>query len=338
MGTTTFPGASMNSRGFVQAALLAVVLLFAAAMALPGREVEKNDQGKFRLELSLGWQSLDPADLNSAVDADTRVQFLRYDHYLQALQDSGQIRSWSATAESGRRRITSGWQLEPRLRYRLGASFSLSAAVRVQRGGGSQNLLFEFTRVLDADDRYVETLAFIPYRLSVQSVWPSIGIHFRRPIARRIHAAGHVAAGPLFADVSYRSAWTYAWDMRGPGYSWPVFRDSGERSEKGTGTGLGLELAARLERALGDRLAVFLQGGYVWQKVNAISGSGRETRAGETETWSGKWVNRGETIIAPWETLAIRFPTSRPQAGADDRPFRLDLSGWQLCAGLSWRL
>ena len=187
----------MNSRGFVQAALLAVVLLFAAAMALPGQELEKNDRGKFRLELSLGWQSLDPADLNSAVDADTRVQFLRYDHYLQALQDSGQIRSWSATAESGRRRITSGWQLEPRLRYRLGASFSLSAAVRVQRGGGSQNLLFEFTRVLDADDRYVETLAFIPYRLSVQSVWPSIGIHFRRPIARRIHAAGHVAAGPL---------------------------------------------------------------------------------------------------------------------------------------------
>jgi hypothetical protein len=328
----------MNSRGFVLAALPAVVLLLAAALTLPATGTDDMEPGKLWLEFSLGWQSLDPVDLNLAVDADESVQRLRYDHYLQSLQDRDQILSWSATAEGGRRRITSGWQLEPRLRYRLGASFSLSAAVRVQRGGGSQNLLFEFTRVLAADDRYVETLAFIPYRLSVQSFWPNIGIHFRRPIGRQMHAAGHVAAGPLFAGVSYRSAWTYAWDMRGSNYTWPVFRDAGERSEKGTGTGFGLELGARLERALGNRLAVFLQGGYIWQEVNAISGSGRETRAEETETWSGKWVSRGETIIAPWETLAISFPTCRPRVGADDRPFRLDLSGWQLRAGFSWRL
>jgi len=338
MGATNFPEANMNSRGLMPAAVLATALLMTAAMLLPGMGAEDEDRGKFWLELSAGCQSLDPADLNLAVDADERVQYLRYDHYLQALQDSGQIRSWSAMTEGGRLRITSGWLLEPRLCYRLGASLSLSAAVRVQRGGGTQDLLFEFTRVLDADDRYVETLTFDPYRLSVQSYWPNIGIHFRRPIARRIHAAGHVAAGPLFADVSYRSAWTYAWDMRGSNYVWPVFRDAGERSEKGSGIGFGLELGARLERALGLRLAVFLEGGYIWQKVNAISGSGRETRAEDTATWSGKWVSRGETIVTPWETLAIRFPTSRPQAGADDGPFRLDLSGWQLRAGLSWRL
>jgi len=328
----------MNSHGLMPAAVLAAALLLTVTLLLPGAGAEDKERGKLWLEFSGGCQGLDPADLNSAVDADDRIQYLRYDHYLQALQDSGQIRSWSATAEGGRRRITAGWLLEPRLRYRLGASLSLSAAVRVQRGGGTRDLFFEFSRERNDGELYVETLAFNPYRLSVQSYWPNFGIHFRRPMGRRFCAEVHAAAGPLFADVSYGSAWTYAWDMRGSDYIWPVFRDAGERSEKGTGSGFGLELGARLERVLGRRLAIFLEGGYAWQRVNSLSGSGRETRAEETETWSGKWVNRGETIVTPWETLAIRFPTSRPQAGADDGPFRLDLSGWQLRAGVSWRL
>lgn len=328
----------MNSRGFLAAGALAAVLVLTAAMLLPGMGADGDEPGKFCLELCAGCQSLDPADLNLAVDADERVQLLRYDHYLQYLQNSGQILSWSGAAEGGRRRIAAGWLLEPRLRCRLGRSLSLSAAVRVQRAGGTRELFFEFIRILAAGDQYVETLTFNPYRLRVQSYWPNIGIHFRRPIGRHFRAGAHAAAGPLFADVSYGSAWTYAWDMRGSNYIWPVFRDAGERHEKGSGSGFGLELAGRLERALGSRLAVFLEGGYAWMKVNAISGSGQETRAELVETWSGKWVIRGETIVTPWETLAIKFPTSRPQTGADDGPFRLDLSGWQLRAGVSWRL
>ena len=335
---TDSPEANMNSRGFLAAGALATALLLTAAMLLPGMGAAGDERGKLWFELSAGCQSLDPADLNLAVDADERVQLLRYDHYLQYLQDNGQIVSWSGAAEGGRRRVTAGWLLEPRLRCRLGRSLSLSAAVRVQRDGGTRQLFFEFVRSLAAGDQYVETLAFNPYRLSLQSYWPNIGIHVRRPIGKRFCAEVHAAAGPLFADVSYGSTWTYAWDMRGSNYIWPVFRDAGERHEKGSGSGFGLELGGRLERALGSRLAVFLEGGYAWQKVNAISGSGQETRADRVDTWSGKWVSRSETIVTPWETLAIRFPTSRPRAGADDSPFRLDLSGWQLRAGVSWRL
>jgi hypothetical protein len=282
--------------------------------------------------------TLDPAGFNRAVEADERLHYLQYDHYLEYLRSSGQIESWSATADGGRKRLKAAWLLEPRLRYGLSGSLSLSAGMRFLRGGGEQDIRHEYTRELGGGDRYVEMLAFSPYRLAVRGCWPCVGVHLRRRLGRRFAAEGHAAAGPLFASVSYRSAWTYAWDMRGNDYSWPVFRDEGERDEKGSGTGCGLELGARIEMPLGPRLAVFLGGGYSWQRVGSLSGSGRETRAGEADSWSGKWVMRSETIAAPWETIAIAYPTCRPRDDAVDSPFRLDLSGWQLRCGLSWRL
>ena len=330
----------MNSRNrgsFVPATCM-IVLLLAAAPRLPGSGAEEAGRGKLWLEFSGGLQVLDPADLNLAVDADNRVQYLRYDHYLEYLRSNGQIRLWGGTASGERRRVGAGWALEPRLRYQLGRSLALSAGLRVMRGGRGRELHFEFIRDLGDRDQYVENLVFSPYSLEVQSCWPSLGIHVRRRLGRRFLAEGYAAAGPLFASASYRSAWTYAWEMRGSDYNWPVFRDAGERAENGSGTGIGLELGARIGRDLGSRLTIFLEGGYDWQRVNSISGSGKEIRAGLEETWSGKWVTRAETLAAPWEILAIRFPTSRPQAGADDRPFRLDLSGWRLRAGISWKL
>jgi hypothetical protein len=153
-----------------------------------------------------------------------------------------------------------------------------------------------------------------------------------------LSAEGFAAIGPLFAGVTRRSTWTYAWDMRGSSYVWPVFRDAGSISERGTGTGVGMELGGRIGRRLGSRLEAFLEGGYAWLLVNSLSGSGSETRAGQEETWSGRWQTRTETVTAPWETLPVRYPTCRPRTGAADDPFRLDLSGWQLRCGLAWRL
>jgi hypothetical protein len=321
----------MNRRGLLPVAVLAAVLLL-------GRGAQGGERGKLRLEFSGGGMTLDPAGLNQAADTDDAVHYLRYEHYLEWLRSGGNIESWSATTSGERRRINAGWLLEPRLRCQLGGSFSLSLGMRILRSGRSQDISGEYIRELGEGERYVETLVFSPYRLAVRGYWPSAGIHFRRRLGRRFAAEGYAAAGPLFAGVSYRSAWTYAWDMRGAEYTWPVFRDAGGRSEKGSGTGYGLELGARIERALGSRLAVFLAGGYSWQRVNSLSGSGEEARAGAVDSWSGKWVTRSETIVTPWETLPVRFPTCRPQAGADDGPFRLDLSGWYLRGGLSWRI
>ncbi len=311
------------------------LLLMAWAFALESAEAKR---GTFSLEIAGGFLSIDPADFNRVVETDELVRQLQYDHYFEYLLRQNRIRGWSVAANGGRNPVRVAWMLEPRLRYRLGGSLSLSAGLRFLQGERGREARFEYTRELLYSGRYVESLAFSPYRLRVQGYWPSIGLHLDRAFNRRFSAEVHAVAGPLFARVSYRSAWTYAWDMRGTNYSWPVFRDSGERMEKGLGLGIGLELGGRISLALGPRLSVFLAGGHGWRRVESLSGSGQETRAGRVETWSGEWVTREETLRAPWEELLVRYPTSRPQAGANDSAFRLDLSGWQLQAGLSWRL
>ncbi len=328
----------MISRGPHAFLALAIVLLSTAAWQMPVLGAEKEERGKFRLEISGGGMTLDPADLNRAAETDERLQYLQYDRLLEYLRTSGVIGYWRAATSGERRRIETGWLLESRLRCKLGGSLSLSAGMRIMRAGRAQDISNEYTREFGGSESDVETLLLSPYRLVVRGYWPSAGIHFRRRLGRRFGAEGYAAAGPLFAGVSYRSAWTYAWDMRGADYSWPVFRDAGERAEKGSGTGYGMELGARIDLELGARLALFLTGGYSRLRVNSLSGSGMETRAGVVDSWSGKWVSRNETVAMPWETLDVRLPTCRPLAGADDGPFRLDLSGWQLRCGISWRL
>jgi hypothetical protein len=328
--------AAMIEAGMIERNLLAVVVMLGCL--LPAAATAENGKGKFRLEISGGFLGCDPAMLNLAVGTDERVQRLQYDHYLDFLQGGGEIRSWSVTADGERGRVRSGRMLEASVSYRLSGGWSLAAGLRVQQGGGARDLAFTYTRVFSSGDRYLETLTYEPYRLSFQACWPSLGVHWGRRLGRLLRLEGYAAAGPLLASASYRSAWTYAWDMAGEGYSWPVFRDAGERAEKGSGTGAGLECGARALWELSPRLSAFLTAGHGWQRVNSLSGSGRETRAGRVAEWSGDWVVRSETIAMPWETLAVSYPTCRPQEGAADAPFRLDLSGWRLSAGFSWRL
>jgi hypothetical protein len=320
----------MTERNWLALAMMLGCLLTPATAAESGK-------GKFRLEISGGFLGCDPAMLNLAAESDERIQRLQYDHYLDFLQGEGQISSWSVTADGERVRVRSGRMLEARLSYRLSGALSLSAGLRLQQGGGSRALAFTYTRVFSSGDRYVETLTYEPYRLSIQAYWPSLGACWGRRLGR-LRLEGYAAAGPLLASVSCRSAWTYAWDMAGDSYSWPVFRDAGERAEKGSGTGAGLECGARALWALSPRLSAFLAAGYGWQRVNSLSGSGREMRAGSTKEWSGGWVVRSETITMPWETTDVRYPTCRPQSGVSDAPFRLDLTGWRMGFGLCWRL
>jgi len=325
----------MNRRIRALVCALAALLL---ATARPAACADDERQGRWRIELAAGFLAADPDDLNLAADAEELAQYLLYDGHLEHLRNSGQIRSWSADAQGDWTRVGMNLIVEPRLSCRLGGGFSLSAGVRFLRGGGESDLSFVFTRFLNSGDRYVETLGYSPYHLSVKGYWPSLGIQWGRRLGRASRLEGYAAAGPLLASVSYRSAWTYAWDMVGNNYAWPVFRDSGEREEEGSGTGAGLECGARIAWELGPSLSLFLAGGYSWQRVSSLSGSGREIRNGAEESWSGKWLLRSETLATPWETLAVRYPTCRPQGGADDAPFRLDLSGWQLRGGISWRL
>ena len=144
----------------------------------------------------------------------------------------------------------------------------------------------------------------------------------------------------MFADCRYLSDWSYEWVTEGPGYRYMTYSNTGVLEEEGSGIGIALDLGGRLSYPIIRRFEIFLEASYTYQVVKSISGSGREERNGRSATWDGQWSIKNETVAAAWGELESEFPTGYwPTNSEEDRlrDFELDLSGFQLKLGLSFR-
>ncbi|MDH5744883.1 MAG: hypothetical protein OEZ52_15170, partial [Candidatus Aminicenantes bacterium] len=115
---------------------------------------------------------------------------------------------------------------------------------------------------------------------------------------------------------------------------------SGILEKKGSGTGIALDVGGRLAYPLFESLRIFLEGGYAYQVTKNISGDGREIKDDSSETWDGRWSIKREEIRTPWGELVLDIPTNYWPTNSDSeklRDFELDLSGFQLRLGLSFR-
>jgi hypothetical protein len=144
----------------------------------------------------------------------------------------------------------------------------------------------------------------------------------------------------MFADCQYFTDWSYEWVTEGPGYLYVTYSSTGILEEKGSGTGISLDLGGRLNYPIISSFEIFLEASYAYQVVKSVSGPGREEIDGRTATWDGRWGIKGETVSAPWSEIETESPTGYwPNNSEDDRirDFELDLSGFQLRLGLSFR-
>jgi hypothetical protein len=291
---------------------------------------------RFRLELMSGYALLSPADLNLLPESEDRFQEFSYKSYYDYLLQNNLLRSWSMDQSGARHQIKTALLPGLRLKYYLFDSLAISAGFQYLRGGGSDDLLFTYTRNELSEERYVETLTASPYQLTVEAALASIGLHYSKKIGPSTTVEGFLAAGPLWAVCRYKSSWTYTWIIHGPNYTWIPFDSTGSLEMKGSGRGFFWETGARLDIPVKGRLKAFLEGGYAYQVVNSVSGSGHEIQGQYSESWEGEWQIQKETVNAPWGTLDLSTPSNRQREGVETEKFRLDLSGFRLRLGLSF--
>jgi hypothetical protein len=295
---------------------------------------------RFQIELYGGIIFLNPSDLNLFVSHDNRMQEFSYDSYLDYLVATDQIESWTKNQGEERKEIRRSYPIGGRLKYFLSETITLSLGLKYMSSTHTLDLDYQYFRNELSDERYNEGIRYSPYSLSAKAYIPTLGFHISKRMNNALVLEGFVTGGPMFANCRYFSDWSYEWVTEGPDYRYIVYSSTGVLEEEGSGTGIALDLGGRLSYPVIKSFEIFLEASYAYQVVKSISGSGREERTGRSATWDGRWGIKSETVAAAWGELETEFPTSYWPDNSEEakvRDFELDLSGFQLKLGLSFR-
>jgi hypothetical protein len=334
-----------HSHDPVNRALGYVLLFFLTMSPLASWAGITTDDGiislqKFQFELFGGYTTLNPSDLNLFVSYDNSIQTFSYDAYFDHLRTSSQIQSWTKNQDSERQKIKRAFPFGARLKYHLNQTIAVSVGLRYLTSSHESDIELQYTRNEFFNEQYREELVYSPYSLSAKAYIPTLGIHIMKKLKNALTLEGFLAGGPMFARCKYLSDWTYEWWIQGANYNWLTFQNSGAFEEEGSGIGIALDVGGRLAYPLFKSLGIFLEGSYAYQVAKNISGGGSEVRDESTETWDGRWGIKREKMTAPWGQLEVELPTNYWPEGTDEgkiRNFELDLSGFQLRLGLSYR-
>jgi len=327
---------------------LTAVLILLSLLALSPMHIlaDNPDNGqvsshkRFQIEFYGGYTTLNPSDLNLFVSYDNGIQTFFYDAYLDYLQTNNKIQSWTKSQDRERQKIKNAFPLGARLKYHLNYTIAVSLGIKYLTSKHESDIKLQYTRTDFYNEQYRENLVYFPYFFSTKAYVPLLGIHIMKKIKNALTLEGYLAGGPMFVECQYLSDWNYEWWIQGTNYNWLTFRSSGMLEEKGSGTGIALDVGGRLAYPLFKGLGIFLEGGYAYQVAKNISGDGREVRDDSSETWEGRWSIRREEIRTPWGDLELELPTNYWPTNSDSeklRDFELDLSGFQLRLGLSFR-
>lgn len=295
---------------------------------------------RFQVELYGGIAFIDPSDLNLFIDHDNRIQDFHYDSYFDHLVATEQIESWTKNQSGDRKEIRRAIPIGGRLKYFLSETIALSLGFRYISSTQTMDLDYQYFRNELTDERYNESIRYSPYSLSANAYIPSLGFHILKKMNNSLVLEGFLSGGPMFADCRYISDWSYDWVTESPGSRYLTYSSSGILEEEGSGTGIAVDLGGRLSYPIISSFEIFLEASYAYQVVKSISGPGREDRDGRIATWDGRWGIKRETVAAAWGELQSEFPTSYWPDNSESQRIRdleLDLSGFQLKLGLSFR-
>jgi len=319
---------------------LAIILILPFLMITPLKTWAEDEYDKFQVELYGGILFLNPSDLNLFVSHDNRMQEFFYDSYLDFLVATEQIQSWTKNQGEERREIRRAIPIGGRLKYYLSETIAISLGFKYMSSAQTLDLEYQYFRDELSDERYNESIRYSPYSLSAKAYIPSLGFHILKKLNNSLVLEGFVSGGPMFAKCRYLSDWSYEWVTEGPDYRYLTYSSTGVLEEEGSGTGIAIDLGGRLSYPIISSFEIFLEASYAYQVAKSISGSGSEDRDRRIATWDGRWGIKGETVAAAWGELESEFPTSYwPENSETERirDFELDLSGFQLRLGLSFR-
>jgi len=297
--------------------------------------------GRWRIELFGGFSSINPGDLNLRATFDDIYDSFYSEDYFRYQVDQGEIASFVKTNEGGKANfLRHSIPFGIRLRYGITNWFDISFGFiyfTSARESSYKNMFevveFEGSPVLYSDE-------FLSYTLSTKGYIPSVGIHLGKRISRALRLEAFLTGGPLFAECSYFLDWNSGW---------PVVDSSGDfgnlkegfLEEKGKGTGLALQVGAKMDFDFAKHYGLFVEGGYTYQTVSDLSGPGIRSITSHRETWEGDWGIKQDVRVRPWGTAHFLWPSNGWNLSQGTwwrvRDFELDLSGFQLRLGIYFR-
>lgn len=309
-----------------------------------GKSIEHEKNGlkhkRFQIELYGGFSTLNLSDYNLLADYDFQIQNFFYDVYYDYLRDNGQISSWSKEQDGKYKKIKNVIPFGFRLKIYLNNSIAFSAGFKYLSRNHSNDLDYQYVITENNGSQYIDNKKFSPYSLSVRGHAEMAGIHFEKKIMDSIGIEAYFMGGPLFVECVYMADWLYELWYRDDVYTLLMYDNDSMLEESGTGTGFVLDFGGRINIALKHNLGLFFEGGYAYQVAKKISGSGRETRDNSTTSWQGEWGIIEENIQTPWGNLELQLPTNYWKGWSKDlkiRDFKLDLSGFQMRIGVSYK-
>jgi hypothetical protein len=300
--------------------------------------------GKFQIELYGGLLALNPEDLNSRPVGHTLSQKYWGDDYFSYLLKNGHIGAYNKNLEGKFKSIALAMPFGFRFKYYLKPSISVSLGFKFMREQKVSKVRNQYSIVEKSGEAKSYTDEFWPLSISAKGFSPMIGVHVGKRISRSFGLETFITGGPLFAyndfivdlhveTTDHSSLENFNNYIAKGVMDWYV-------KEEGEGTGVAFEIGLRLDFKKGKHLGVFLETGYAYQKVNRLSGIGMEDLNGEIREWQGTWGLKHNYRERYWGILNTSVASNYwldEDANLWLKRFKLDLSGFQLRIGVSYR-
>jgi hypothetical protein len=296
---------------------------------------------RWRIEILGGYSRIDPRDLNLRATFDDMYSSFYGEDYFQYQVNEGQIQSFEKTNEGGKANFLR--HIIPvgiRLRYGITSWFDISFGFTYFTGKEESTYKNTFDIVENGGSTalYIDELQ--NYTLSAKGYIPSVGVHFGKKISSLFRLEAFLTGGPLFAQCSYAMDWASGWPLSDSNGDFGNLQE-GFLEEIGKGTGLALQAGAKMDLNFAKHYGLFLEASYAYQKVSELSGPGSRSLPSHRESWEGDWAMKQDIRARPWGTAHFLWPSNGWEYFQGTwwraRDFELDLSGFQVMAGLYFR-
>jgi hypothetical protein len=321
--------------------LLAVVILgpsFAGAQ----EEGYPFRLSNFWTELYGGYAPLTPKHFNTLADyEEAYLQFYYPQRY--APFSPGYNVTTERTGDDQFRHITKAVLGGGRLHYQLSPTLSLSFGAQYLKGKQDSrvgmNVAVRDGETVLLTDQYENT----GFGLSVTALTPQLGAHFGWNLGPVFRPGLFILFGPMFVEC--RGVNSRHMTKIGPaGYA----SDIVETYEmEGRTTSLSGELGGSLHIRLAKFLELCAEGSYIFRLTDELFGPGssrtviKDSISGESSTssnWEGQWNLAPYDTRTSWGRFAGTVANNAYEWSWGFKRFSLDLSGFQLKAGLAIRL
>jgi hypothetical protein len=307
--------------------------------SIPKPKVSLNN--RWRIEVFGGFSGINPADLNLRATFDDMYDTFYGEDYFRYLVKQGEIETFVKTNDGGKAQLLRhSIPVGIRLRYGITDWLDMSIGFSFFNNAreSSYKNQFEVFEIPGSPALYSDE--FLSYTLSASGYSPSIGFHLGKRITSFLRLEGYLTGGPLFAECSYYLDWSSGWPLVDTSGDFGNLKD-GFLEEKGSGTGLALQIGAKLDLDIAKQYGLFLEGGYAYQNVSGISGPGIRSMTSHRETWEGDWGIKQDVRVRPWGTAQFLWPSNGWNLAQGTwwraRDFELDLSGFQIRLGIYYR-